>query len=170
MCENLCGGGSAERCGGPVRRRTATEQGRADRRLIPLKSAPDPPEGSVATRAFDVANGGGNAADDGPLEERPHGAGGQAQPPDFVGDPDADGASATATAMAIAAEDPPGADDSPGAAVIESGERAVADERADGAAVRARRQLEPLDDRGPLRFAAGRTIARRSRRSRSDPG
>src|SRR6185437_2330630 len=88
-----------------------------------------------------------------PVPGRPS-PGGQAQPPDFVGDPDADGPSAAAAAMAVAAVDPPGADGSPGAAVIEASKRAVADERADGAAVRARRQLEPLDDRGPLRLAA----------------
>jgi len=61
-----------------------------------------------------------------PVPGRPS-PGGQAQPPDFVGDPDADGASATGTPMAVAAEDPPGADGSPGAAVIEASERAVAD-------------------------------------------
>src|SRR6185437_9076094 len=152
--ENLCGGGPASRCGGSMGRRAATEQGGADRALIPLKSGPDSPQGSIAARTFAGTDGGGNAAGDGPLEECPDGAGGQAQPPDFVGEPDADGPSAAAAAMAVAAEDPAGADGFSGAAVIESGEHAVADECADGAAVGARRELEPLDDHGPLRLAA----------------
>jgi hypothetical protein len=154
MSEDLGGGRPAGRCGRPIGRRTATEQGRADRTLSVLKPAPDPPEGSVAAGTVGRANGGGDAAGDGPFQERPDRTGGQAQPPDFVGEPDADGPAAAAPAMAVAAEDPPGADGSPGTAIIEPGENAVADERADRPAVRARRQLEPLDDRGPLSFAA----------------
>ena len=74
--ENLCNGGPAGRRNGSVGRRTATEQSRADCALNPLKPAPDPPEDSVATGTVGLANGGGNAAGDGPLEELPHGAGG----------------------------------------------------------------------------------------------
>lgn len=41
--------------------------------------------------AVDGVNGGGNGIDDGALEKRRQGAGGQAQQTDYVGDPDAEG-------------------------------------------------------------------------------
>lgn len=102
MGEDLCGGRPAGRCGRELGRRTATQQGRADRTLSALKPTPDSPEGSVAAGTVGVADGGGDAAGDGPLEECPQGPGGQAQPPDSLGDPDADGPSAAAPAMAVA--------------------------------------------------------------------
>ena len=60
-------------------------------------------EGSVASRAVGSADGGGDAADDGVLEKCPQNASGQAQPSDFIGDPHAEGPSAAATPMAVAA-------------------------------------------------------------------
>lgn len=154
MCEDLCGGRPTGRCGRhigrPQGRWTATQQRRADRTLSALKPTPESPKGSVAAGTVGRADGGGDAAGDDALKERPQGASSQAQPPDFAGEPHADGASAAAPAMAVAAEDAPGADGSPGAAVIEAGENAVSDERADRTAMRARREFEPFDDRGPL--------------------
>ena len=112
---------------------------------------PDPPEGSVAAGTFGLTDRRGDTSNDGPLEKRPHGAGGQAQPPDFLGNPDARGPAAAKTSMTVTAEDPPGPDGPSGTAIIESDEHAVPDEHADRPAMRARRQFEPLGERGPLR-------------------
>jgi len=101
------------------------------------------------------ANGGSDAAGDGELEEHPQSAGGQAESSDFVGEPDAEGPSAAATLMAIAAEDSPGADGfSLWALVIKSGEGAMADEHADGLAVGAGDLFETFDNRDPILLVA----------------
>jgi hypothetical protein len=149
VSENLSDGRPG-RCGRQIGRRPATQQRRADRTLTPLKSTPDPPECSIAPRTVGLADRGGDAVGDSPFQELPERACGQAQPADFLDEPDADGPSAAESAMAVAAENPPGPDRSPGRTVIESGEYAVPDERADGPAMRAGRELEPLDNRRPL--------------------
>ena len=98
--------------------------------------------------------GAGDAARDGVLEEPPQGAGGQTQPSDFVGNPDAEGPSAAGPPLAVAARDPPSADRfSLGAGVVKPVQEAMPNKRAGGLAVRARGQLEPLDKRSPLVLA-----------------
>ncbi len=162
----------------PIGRRTATQQCCADRTLIPSKPRPDPPEGPVAPGTVGLADRRCDAAGDGALEEPPNGAGRQAQPADFLCEPDTDGPTAAAPAMAVAAEDAPGPDGPPWTAVIESGEDSMPDERADRPAVRARRPLEPLDHRGPLCFvpvepplaAHDRTPSKASERTENPAG
>ena len=82
-------------------------------------------------------------------------AGGQAEPSDFVGEPDAEGPPATGPCIAVAAKDPPGADRlSLGAAVVKAVQKAVPNQRADDLAVRTGRQLEPFRNRDPFLGAA----------------
>jgi hypothetical protein len=131
---------------------TAVQQGGANRTLIVLKSSPDAPEGPVAPGQVGLADRVSQAPLDDPLEEGPEGGCGEAESADFLGEPDTDGSSASVPAMAVAAEDSAGADGWPGAAVIESGENAMADEGADGKAVRAGGELESLNDGGPFRL------------------
>jgi hypothetical protein len=74
--------------------------------------------------------------------------GGQAEPSDFVGEPDAEGPPATGTCLAVAAKDPPGAHRfSLGAALVKAVQKAVPNQRADHLAVRTGRLLEPLGNR-----------------------
>ena len=91
-------------------RRAASAQCGADLALAQVEPFPDALPGPVAELAVDGAAGGDDAAGDGELEEPPQSAGGQAEPSDLVGEPDAEGPSATGTCMAVAAKDPPGAD------------------------------------------------------------
>ena len=75
MGEDLC-------CGGPAGRSAAGQtraagRGRRERcgcGFGPVESLPDALEGPVAPRAVDGADGGGDAAGDGALEEAPQGA------------------------------------------------------------------------------------------------
>ena len=155
MGEDLCGCGPTVGSGRQVGRRAASQQGRADGTLSPVESRPDALEGSVAPRAVGGTDGGGDTAGNGVLEERPQGAGGQAQPPDFVGDPDAKSPSAAGSPMTVAAEDPPSPDDFlRGIAVVKSVEEAVPDERADRLAMGTDRLFEPLGHRDPLLLVA----------------
>ena len=96
-----------------------------------------------------------DAAGDGELEELPQSAGGQAEPSDFVGEPDAEGPPATGACIAVAAKDPPGAHGSfAGAALVEAVQTAVPNQRADDLAMRTGRLLEPFGDRRPFLVAA----------------
>ena len=96
-------------------------------------------------------NGREDAAGDGALEEPQKSAGGQAEPSDFVGDPDAESPPATATCMAVAAKDPPRAHRlSLGVALVKSAQKAVPNQRADNLAVRTGRQLEPFRNGDPF--------------------
>lgn len=155
MSKNLGGGGSA---GGRVRTdgwRTATQQCRADPALGEVEPLPDPLPGPVAPLAMPTADGRGNASADSELQEPPQRAGGQARPSEFAGDPDAESPPAPRSPMAVAAEDPPGAEGfSLRAAVVESEEDAMPIERADGHAVRAGSLFEPLADHDPLGIRA----------------
>lgn len=155
MGEDLCCCGPTIGFSRQLGRWAASEQSRADGALASVESFPDALEGSVAPRAVDGVDGGGDGADDGVLEKCPQGPGGEAQPPDFVGNPDAEGPSAAATAMAITTEDPPGPDRlSWWAGLVKSAEDAVADERADDLAVGAGDLFEPLDDSNPVFITA----------------
>ncbi len=95
------------------------------------------------------------AASDGGLQEPPQSHSGQAEPPDFVGGPDAERPPATAPCLAVAAEDPPGTHHSLlGTALVVSEQRTVPIQRADNLAVRTRRLLEPFRHRQPFLVAA----------------
>jgi|GEM_PF-3612117 len=133
-------------------RRTSSQKRRANRALASLKPLPDPAEGPVATGVFGLSHRRRDASGHGLPQECPHGSRGQTQPADLAGEPDTDGPAATMAAMAITAKDSPGADSAAVATVIEADKHAVPDQHADNAAMRACRQLEPLDKRGPLRF------------------
>ncbi len=133
-------------------RRTPSQKRRANRALTSLKPLPDPAKGSVATGMLDLPHRGRDASGHGLSQECPHGSRGQTQPADLAGEPDTDGPAATMAAIAITAKDSPSADSAAIAAVIKADKRTVPDEHADNAAMRARRQLKPLDKRGPLRF------------------
>ena len=136
-------------------RRAASQQGRADLALAQVEAFPDALPGPVAEMAVGGADGGEDAAGDGALEEPPQSAGGQAEPSDFVGEPDAEGPPATGPCIAVAAKDPPGADAfSPGVALVKAVQKAVANQRADDLAVRTGRLLEPFGNRVPFLVAA----------------
>jgi hypothetical protein len=66
---------------------------------------PDASEGSFTQWDFGVADGSREFAGHDLSEEVQERAGREAQSPDFVGQPDADGSSAPRSAMAIAAKD-----------------------------------------------------------------
>ena len=101
--------GVRRRPGRQLGRRAASAQGGADLALCPVEAFPDALPGPVAELAIEGADGGEDAAGDGELEEPPQSAGGQAEPSDFVGEPDAEGPPATGACVAVAAKDPPGA-------------------------------------------------------------
>jgi hypothetical protein len=131
-------------------------QSRADLALSQVKPFPDALPGPFAPPAIGAA-GSEYAAGDGALEEPPQSHGGQAEPPDLVGGPDAEGPSATATSMAVAAKDPPGAHGFfPTAALVETVQKAMPDQRANALAARARHQLEPFRKRRPYLVAVAK--------------
>ena len=152
------GSGAATRAAGSV------PQGRADLALSQVEPFPDALPGPLAqpgSRRRGWRRGccrrwrvGGTAT----------GAGGQAEPPDFVGEPDAEGPPATGPGVAVAAKDPPGAQRSfLGAALVKSVQKAVPNQRADNLAVRAGRLLEPFRNRPPIPRRCGKTSAPRPR-------
>lgn len=155
MGEDLGGSGATWGFDRKIGRGTASRQGGADRALAAVEPFPDALPGSVAPMAVGNADRGGNAADDGTLEKLPECRGGQAQPSDFVGDPNAESPSATRTPMTITAKDPPGTHHLPlCVAVFKPGQGSMPNEHADRLAVRTRRLLEPLGDRNPILFVA----------------
>lgn len=155
MCERLRGRGPAYRFRWRQGGRTPSKQRRADCALASIESFPDALQGSVAEMAVGGADRGGDAVGHGALEELPQPAARQAEPPDFVREPNAERATATPTCMAVAAKDPPSAHRfSPRAALVEAVQDAVPNQRAHRLAVRTRRLLEPLGDRDPIFFAA----------------
>ena len=77
--------------------------------LALVEPFPDAQQGPLTQLAVAGADGREDAAGDGALEEPPQSAGGQAEPSDFVGEPDAESPPATAPCLAVAAKDPPGA-------------------------------------------------------------
>lgn len=130
-------------------RRAPRRQGRADFALAQVESFPDALPGPATSPAVgDGADRSGDAAGDGALKESPQSTGCEAQPSDFVGEPDAECPSATMTCIAIAAKDPPSADRFLlGVALVVSVQIAVANQRANRLAMRTRRLLEPLSNR-----------------------
>jgi hypothetical protein len=110
MCENLRRR-PARRFGREFGRRAPRRQCRADFTLAQVEPFPEALPGPVTSPAVgDEADRSGDAAGDGALEESPQSVGCQAQPSDFVRDPDAEGPSAPATQIAVAAKDPPSTD------------------------------------------------------------
>ncbi len=116
--------------------RAAPTQGRANLALPEIEPFPDALPGPLAPPAIGAA-GSKYAASDGGLQEPPQSHSGQAEPPDFVGGPDAERPPATAPCLAVAAEDPPGTHHSLlGTALVVSEQRTVPIQRADNLAVR----------------------------------
>ncbi len=143
--------GFRRRLGRQLRRRTASAQGGADLALSVVEPFPNALPGPLAQLAIEGAAGGEDAGGDSALQEPPQGAGGQAEPSDFVGEPDAESPPATGTCVAVAAKDPPGAHRlSPRAALVESAQEAVPDQRADHLAMRAGRLFDPFRNRRPF--------------------
>jgi len=140
MSEHM-GRGSVSR--GPMGRRAAAQESRADHALAEVKPFPDAQQGPVAQLAVAGAEGGANAVGDGVLEKAPQAGGCQAETSDFVGGPDAEGAAAAGPSLAVAAKDPPGAEGfTVGVAVVKTVQKAMANESADSLAVRTGGQLE----------------------------
>jgi len=136
-------------------RRAATQQGGADRGLAAVEARPNLLPGSAAERTPRGPHRLGERARDGALEERPKAAGGRTQPPDFVGDPDAEGSPAAGPPITVAAKDPPGPECfSLGGAVVEPVQGAMPNQRTDLLAMGARGLFEPLGERGPILLVA----------------
>jgi hypothetical protein len=154
MCKDLRRR-SARRFGRQLGRRAPRRQCGADFALAQVEPFPDALPGPVTSLAVgDDAACSGDAAGDDALEESPQSAGCQAQPSDFLRDPDAESPSATATRIAVAAKDPPSAQRfSLGVALVVSAQIAVANQRANRFAMRTRRLLEPLSNRAPFLLA-----------------
>jgi hypothetical protein len=147
--------GIRRRPGQQLGRRAAPAQGRADVALCPVEPFPDALRRPITPPAIEGAAGGEDAMGDGALEEPPQSAGGQAEPPDFVGAPHAESTPATGPCLAIAAEDPPGANRlSFGAGFVESVQTAVLIQRADDLAMRAGHLLKLFPPRQPFALVA----------------
>jgi hypothetical protein len=147
--------GVRRRPGQQLGRRTAPAQCGADLALRLVEAFPNALHGPIAQLASDGAAGGEDAAGDGDLEEPPQSPGGEAEPSDFVGEPDAERPPATGACPAVAAEDAPAAHRlSPRAALVKSVQTAVPIQRADDLAMRAWRLLEPLRNADPFSRAA----------------
>lgn len=145
---------------GQSRWRTPSSQRRADPALGQLEPFPDSLQRPVTEMAVGNADRGRDPAADRVFEEFPQGMCGQAQPSDFVGQPDAEGPPATRTPVAIAAKDPPCPNrSSPGTTLIKTGQRAMPNQRPHHLAVRAWCQFESLGNGDPfLRIAIKPTL------------
>jgi len=132
-------------------RRTASEQGGADLALGQVKPLPDALPGPLTPLALDVPAGGEDACGECELEEARQGVGGDAEPADFVGEPDAEGPAATGACLAVAAEYPPGTQGfSLGAGLVEAVQAAVPIQGANGLAMRTGDLLELLGKSQPF--------------------
>ena len=148
MGENL---GHGPMRGRQVGRLASLKQCGANLALAQIEPLPDALPGSPRPATFGGANRSGDAASDGALEELPEHAGGHAQPSDFVGEPNAERASATGPSVTVAAKDAASAHGfSLRAAVVVAAQIAVPIERANRFAMRARYLLEPLGNRVPF--------------------
>lgn len=159
MCKALClrpARRSGRQFGRQFGRRTARRKCRAHFALAQVESIPDALPGSLAAPAVgDDSACSSDAAGHGMLQEFPQRAGGHAQPSDFVRDPDAEGPTAAAPPIAVAAIDAPSADRwSPAVAFVVATQKAMAIQRANGLAMRTRRLLESFSNRVPFRLAA----------------
>ena len=88
--------------GRQLRRRAPCRQCRADVALAQVEASPEALPGPVTATAAGGVSGSVEAADDGALEEPPQTSGGQAEPANFVGAPDAEGPPATTPCLAVA--------------------------------------------------------------------
>jgi hypothetical protein len=138
-------------------RRAPARQCRADLALALVEPFPDALQGPVTKMAVGGADSCEYAAGGGAFKEPPQTTGGQAEPADFVGAPDAEGPPATRACIAVAAKDPPRAHGfSLGVALVKSAQKAMPNQRADNLAMRTRRLLEPLSNRAPFLGAAAK--------------
>jgi hypothetical protein len=120
-----------------------------------VESLPDALEGSFAPKTVGGVDGSGDATDDGPLEERPQGPGGEAEASDLVGEPDTEGASTALPPMTVTAKEATCSKClSLWRAVVKSEKSTMPDERSNRLAVGAGGLFEPLDNRDPLLFAS----------------
>lgn len=142
------------RLGRPFKRLALLPKRRADPALAEVESFPDPLHLPVAQVAVDAADGRDQAAGDNGLEKHPQTAGREAQPSNFVREPDAERPPAAFSTVAVAAEDPPGADRLfPWIPLIVATQKAVPNQEASHLAMRARRRLELLGNREKVLFA-----------------
>ena len=114
---------------------------------------PEALHGPIAEMAVDGTDGGEDAPGDGEFEEFPQAARRQAEPSDFVREPDAEGVPAAAPSIAVAAKDPASAYGLLGAALVETAQIAVPNQHADLLAVRTRHLLETFGKRDPFLVA-----------------
>jgi hypothetical protein len=136
-------------------RRATRRECRADFALAQVEPFPDALPGPVTSPAVgDDAARSRDTAGDGALQESPQRSGCQAQPSDFVRVPNAEGPTAAATPIAVAAIDPPSANRfSLGVALVVSAQIAVTIQRANRLAMRTWRLLESFSNRSPFRLA-----------------
>jgi hypothetical protein len=131
--------------------RMPRQECRADFALAQVEPFPDALQAPVAEMAVGGANARDNAVGSGALQEPPQTLGGQAEPSDFVGAPDAESPPATRACMAIAAKNPLGSDRlSLRVALVIPAQKTMPIERANDLAMRTRPQLEPLGNRVPF--------------------
>jgi hypothetical protein len=152
MGEDFCGRlvcGIRRRLGRRLGRRAAAAQGGADLALCQVEAFPDALRVPIAELIEGTA-GGEDAMGNSALQKPPQGAGGEAEPTDFVGEPDAESPPATRTRPAVAAKDPLGADCLSRAALVKSAQNAVLIQRADNLAMRTGRLLQPFHCRQPF--------------------
>jgi hypothetical protein len=156
MGDNL--GRRSARCSGLIGRRTTCRQCRAELALAEVESFPDALPGPVTSPAVgDDTACRGNTAGNGALQESPQRVGGHAQASDFIGEPDAEGATTAGTPMAVAAKDPPSAESLVlRVAFVVSAQSAVPDQRANRFAMRTRRLLETFRKRVPFLLATAK--------------
>ena len=148
MGENV---GRGRRLVGQRRRWAASEEGGADGALCVVEAFPDALPGAVAEMGVGGADGRGDAAGDGVLEEAPEGGGGETEASDLVGAPDAESASAAGLSTARAAKDASGAWRlSLGVAVVKAVQEAVANEQADTVAMGTGHEFEALGKGDPF--------------------
>ena len=126
--------------------------------MTEVEALPEALPGAVAPAAVgDGVDGGGERADDDALEEAPDGVGGEAEAADFVGGPDAEGASATGASVAVAAKDAASAAGFlPGMGFIVAVQMAVAIKSANGSAMGTRKVFELLGQGVPLLIVAAK--------------
>jgi hypothetical protein len=157
MSDNLsCGW--ARRVGGQLGRRTPRQKRRANLALAPVEPFPNALPSPLASPAVgDSTACRGDTAGNGALQESPHRMGGHAQPSDFVGEPNAEGATAAETPMAVAAKDPPSAGGlALRIAFVVAAQKPVANQRADDLAMRTRHLLETFANRVPFLLATAK--------------
>ena len=130
--------------GSELRRLAEPGQRRANGALGLAKAFPDPVGRGLAQAAVEFAEGlpfvaGGNAVD----EKRPQAFGGQEQPCDLVGPPDAESSAAAAGSISVAAKDPLRSHGlPPRMLIVIAAEKPMSNQPADLFAVRTRRQLQ----------------------------